>query len=80
MNNEHNTPLSAYRLLVVNPLGYMRELYCPFRVRCIEALHTIPAGTWVYVDKLAVSTKDVLMYEVNGNWYRYACFAIIIQF
>jgi len=80
MNNEHNTRQSAYVLVVVNVHGFLRELYCPFRVRCIKAPHTIPAGTWVYVDKLATTTKDLLMYQVNGSWYAYECFAIIIQF
>jgi hypothetical protein len=48
--------------------------------RCIKARHAIPTGTWVYVDRLAITTGDLLMYRVNGSWHAYECFAIIIHF
>jgi hypothetical protein len=80
MNNNSIVPLSAYRLLVVNPKGYMRELFCPFRVQCVKPVDTIPAGTWLFVDKLATSTKARLLYRINGIWYAFESFAIVIHF
>ena len=80
MNNKSIVPLSDNSLLVVNPQGYIRELFCPFRVRCVVAVLTIPAGTWVYVEKLAVSTNVPLMYRINGNWFAFESFVIVIHF
>ena len=80
MNNKYIVPLSAHSLLVVNSQGCIRELFCPIRMQCIKAVHTIPFGTWVHVDKLAISAKHHLRYRVNGTWYVYECFAIIIHF
>lgn len=73
-------PLSAYSLLVVNPEGYIREVFCPFRVFCISTVETIPLGTWVYVDKLAMTAKAQLVYFINKRWYSYHSFAIVIKF
>ena len=80
MNYKPIVPLSDKSLLVVNPQGYIRELFCPFKVQCIVAVLTIPVGTWVYVDKLTVSTNVPLMYQINGNWFVFESFVIVIHF
>lgn len=80
MTNSKIVPLSANSLLVVNPQGYIRELFCPFKVYCIGAVLTITAGTWVYVEQIDVSTNVPLMYLINGNWYAFESFAIVIHF
>ena len=72
--------LSHNSLLVINPKGHIREIYCPFRVQCIKPVITIPAGTWVYVEEIGVSTIGILLYRINGNWYSFECFAIVIYF
>ena len=72
--------LSDNSLLVVNSQGYIRELFCPFRVQCVVTVLTIPSGTWVYVEKVAVSTNVPLMYQILGNWYAFESFVIVIHF
>ena len=80
MNYKPIVPLSDKSLFVVNPQGYIRELFCPFKVQCIVAVLTIPVGAWVYVDKLTVSTNVPLLYQINGNWFAFESFVIVIHF
>jgi len=80
MNGNSLQGFSAYSLLVVNPKGQMREIFCPFRVQCIKTVDYLCAGTWVYVDKLAAAPKARPLYRINGRWYACGSFAIIIHF
>jgi len=82
MNQHNNTPVSEYTLLVVNPKGQLRVLYCPLRVICKEQVGTIKAGTSVWVERVlsAPSPNGQLLYQILGKLYLYKQFGIQVKF
>jgi hypothetical protein len=74
--NEYNI------LLVVNPKGHIRELYCPIRVICIKPVGIFKAGTTVWVERVVVpyGKQHSLQYQIYGTLYLFECFAIQINF
>jgi hypothetical protein len=80
MDDSNIESLSPYRLLVINSRGYLRELYCPFRVMCMETLPSLPCGTRVFVDEVTKDRGTGLLYRINGSWYRHQHFTITIHF
>lgn len=73
-------PQSTNSILVVNPQGHMRELFCPFRVCCIKAVDNIRVNSWIWVDKVSFASNVKLLYQIHGNLYQYSHFAIQISF
>lgn len=67
-------------LLVINPKGKIKKLFIPFRVKCIKSIDKIQVSTWVCVDSLSFSKQSPLLYMINGAWYRYDHFTIVINF
>ena len=67
-------------LLVVNPQGFLRVLYTPFRVLCINPVDNIRLNTWVYVDEVFSSKQDELIYLIYGNTYSYKDFEVQVKF
>lgn len=65
-------------VLVINKQGKIRQVFTPFLVTAI-----IPNGgrkrTFV-VEEVATTTKDELIYVINGKKYHYAQFTIAINF
>jgi hypothetical protein len=67
-------------LLVLNKEGKLRVLFTPFRVLCMIALTSIPANTWVYVEKVCSNKKDQLQYVIFNEHYSYRHFKIPMMF
>ena len=80
MNEYQIIAQNTRSILVINSKGYIRELYCPFRVQCILAIDKIVVGTWVWVDKVTYSVNVVLLYHIHGNLYSFNHFAIHVNF
>ena len=80
MNKYQIIAQNTRSILIINPRGHIRELYCPFRVQCILAIDKIVVGTWVWVDKVTYSVNVVLLYQIHGNLYIFKHFAIHISF
>ena len=69
-------------MLVINPNGHLRVLFCPIRVICIQPVGTIKAGATVWVERV-VSTpgpNGPLLYQIYGTRYLFECFVIQINF
>lgn len=69
-----------YNLMVINPKGCLREIYCPFKVQCIKAINSIPENSWVFVEMISNFQGAELLYLINGRWYSFESFVIIIHF
>ena len=72
--------IDPFSIMVINQKGYLRKLYCPFRVLCIESLDSIPRNTWCFVDKVAADSKEIILYGINGKQFPYRYFQIYISF
>lgn len=72
--------VDPYSILVINQQGYLRKLYCPFRVLCIESIDSIPRNTYCYVEMVAEDTKELILYHINGKRIPFRHFHIYIAF
>ena len=63
-------------VLVVGQKGRIAQLYCPFRVQCIQPLEQIPKDTWVYVEGVFLHPRYKLTYWINRRLYPYQYFRI----
>jgi len=72
--------IDPFSIMVINQKGYLRKLYCPFRVLCIEYYDNIPRNTWCFVDRVAADPKELILYKINGREISYRHFQIYISF
>jgi len=63
-------------ILLVNSKGFLRKLFCPFRVKCLKSSQNIKAGTMMWVDEVANNSRDELVYWILGKPYLYTDFEI----
>jgi len=82
MDTRNELPMNEYILLVVNPKGHIRELYCPIRVICIKPVGIFKAGTTVWVERVVAfyGKQHSFKYQIYGTLYSFECFAIQINF
>ena len=67
-------------ILVIGQHGKLRQLYVPFRVRCIQPLERVPLDALVYVELVMMHPKYVLLYWANQQAYPYHHFRIELNF
>ena len=72
--------VDPFTVLVVNSKGFMRQVYTPFRVQCIQTVGAIPNNAWVYVDGVWQDKKNRLLYMVGNKLYPYWHFRLQILF
>lgn len=66
-------------ILIVNEKGQIRQLFVPFRVKCIEAVQNIPVNSYVYVDSVFLHRKYLLLYFINQRLIPYNHFTFQIS-
>lgn len=74
---QHCDPFS---ILIVNRTGRLRRLYTPFKVVSLVDIGNIKADMGVYIEEVATSDKDELMYLVAGIAYNHYHFRILAIF
>ena len=67
-------------ILIVNNLGRVRRLYTPFRVKCKADYQDLKKGMSVYVEEVASTPKDELLFITNTGVYLHSCFIIVASF
>ena len=67
-------------ILLVNQIGVLKRLYCPFRVKSIVAIGIIKPEMWLWVEQVAASTEDQLVYIILGEQYSHNLFIILATF
>jgi hypothetical protein len=80
MKNSRIVYYDSYSIVVINPSGKMRRLYCPFLVKCIASVDDIEENSSVYVDQVFKDPDDLLNYMICGNLYGFSNFSISINF
>lgn len=66
-------------ILIVNDKGQMKQLFTPFRVKCIDPVHNIPVNSFVFVDSVFIHRKYILLYWINQQLIPYHHFTFQIS-
>jgi hypothetical protein len=67
-------------ILVINPIGKMRQVFTPFKVQVKEPTTNLDVNSWVLVDIVKASPSYKLMFRIGSKWYPYHLFRITIKF
>jgi hypothetical protein len=67
-------------ILVINPIGKMRQVFTPFKVQVKEPTTILDENSWVLVDLVKASPSYKLMFRIGSKWYPYHLFRITIKF
>jgi hypothetical protein len=67
-------------ILVINPIGKMRQVYTPFKVQVKEPTLNLDVNSWLLVDLVKASPTYKLMFRIGSKWYPYHLFRITIKF
>jgi hypothetical protein len=67
-------------ILVINPMGKIRQIFVPFRVQVMQDTTILKIHTWVYIEEVMPHDQHKLLYRVTSNWWPYNIFRIQIHF
>ena len=67
-------------ILVINPIGKMRQVFTPFKVQIKEPTTNLVVNSWVLVDLVKASPSYKLMFRIGSKWHPYHLFRITIKF
>ena len=65
-------------ILVVNTSGLLKQLYIPFRVKCIRQVSTISVDQLLYVEAVQMHPDYLLIYYIHQKWYPFSFFQITL--
>ena len=78
MDPPHINYIDYKSLLVINPIGQMRQLFVPFKVQVIQPIGYFKIGTWVVVEEVMPHDKHIIIYRILDLWVPYNCFKISV--
>ena len=67
-------------ILVVNPVGRMRQLFVPFRVQVIAETSILLLNSWVLVEQIKAHDEHIILYRVLNLWWPYNVFKLSVIF
>lgn len=70
----------ANSILLVNQVGNLKRLYCPFRVKCKVQFEAFKPGMWLWVEQVVSTTEDELIFVILGHQYPHTRFIILATF
>jgi hypothetical protein len=77
MSNNDIIYLDPKKLLVVESVGKIKQLYVPIRMTTNVQLNPkIPSLTIVYIEEIQKHRQYRIVYRVFGRWYPYWAFNI----
>ena len=71
--------LSPYSILIINHIGHLERLYCPFYVRVIADIHLLKKGSVKAVKAVKMSIELIDVYVIDSGAYYFYHFTIIGQ-
>jgi hypothetical protein len=80
MKNSRIVYYDSFSIVVINPSGKMRRVFCPFLIKCITTIEDIQENSSVYVDQVFKDPDDLITYLIGGTLYPYSNFRITINF
>ena len=80
MDSHHINYVDNRSILIVNPTGKIRQLFCPFRVKVVTDTSILKQDSLVLVDEVKLHRDHLLLYRIGGNWWTYDLFRIAAVF
>ena len=80
MDPPHINYIDHSTILVINPIGKMRQLYVPFRVQVIQETTLLKLNSWVIVEEIQQHNEYKLLYRIGSDWWQYSLFRISVIF
>jgi len=80
MDPPHINYVDYRSILIVNPTGKIRQLFCPFRVQVLYDTSILKQKSWVMVDEVKQHREHLLLYRVGEHWWTYDLFRIAATF
>jgi len=77
---EINRYCSPKSLLVVNPLGKLSRIYCPFPVMCIEQVGTMKEFGIYSVKSVLMTEKGSIVFVIDDVSYHHSQFRICVPY
>ena len=83
MNEKELAELLQYsspkELYVITWYNLLKILFCPFKVKVLQAVDYLKKGQIVWVDEIKVTLELKTVYIIKGKAYYYFHFDIIIE-
>ena len=67
-------------ILLINQTGVLKKLYCPFRVKSKTIVGQFKIDMWLWVEEVASTKEDELIYIILGHHYHHSLFTILATF
>jgi hypothetical protein len=67
-------------ILLVNSVGNLKRLYCPFLVKCCALSGALKPGMSLWVEEVATNEKDELIYIILGSSFKHTHFKLLASF
>lgn len=80
MNNKYEPKIviDPFSLLVVNPKGELKRIYCPFLVRCIIPIDKLIINQIYTVDMVKSEITEYIFFSLRGKSYLHTRFEILL--
>ena len=67
-------------ILIINPVGKMRQVFVPFRVQVLHDTTLFKKNTWVVVEEVKCHDQYKMIYRVTADWWPYNLFRLQVNF
>lgn len=64
-------------IMVISPTGNMKQLYVPFKVKCIHPIGKFVPHSTLYVEQVSSHKQYKILYRILKDWYPFSYFKIV---
>ena len=68
--------INSNSIMVINPKGKIRQLFCPFIVQVSTQIKFLHLGSNVYVEEVSIDNKYKIVFKIGEHWFPYNFFKI----
>lgn len=69
-----------HSLIVINPIGRIRQIFTPFKAQVIESNSEFKINSWVYIEEIMSHKKYRIIYRIGDKWWPYNTFKLLVKF
>lgn len=66
----------SHSILVINREGRLKQVFTPFKVKCIEDHGRLKNNSIVFVEEVLANWDNSIFYKIGNNFYIYRNFLI----
>ena len=69
-----------HSVIVINPIGRMRQVFTPFKAQVIETNSEFEVNSWLYIEEVLPHEKHRIIYRIGNQWWPYYTFKLVVKF